>query len=97
MLRAALESSGCCPDRFAGSGQAQRSYFQPPGLFFEGVVGVREDKGQIAGHEHLDTKDRLMAAGSAVGGQRAIRIDLIIMGSPYQAGGQESIGRSGDG
>jgi hypothetical protein len=97
MLRAFFDSSGCWPERFEGSGHAQRPYFQPPSLFFEGVVGVRGDEGQIAGHENLDTKDRLMAAGAAVGGQRAIRIDLIIMGSPYQAGGRESIDRSGKG
>ena len=54
VLDSAEKSSGCCPDGFAGSGQAHRRYFQPPDLFFEGIVGVREDEGGLADHGHLE-------------------------------------------
>jgi hypothetical protein len=53
-FRAFFVRRKCCPNFLEGSGQRQRSYFQPPSLFFEGVVGVgSQDRERRKEHDHL--------------------------------------------
>lgn len=44
-MRPSGRNNGCCPKPSFGSGQAQRSYFEPPASCGEGVVGVRPQDG----------------------------------------------------
>lgn len=67
----------------------------PCGLVLDGELSG-EVGGQIAGHEHLDTKDRPIAAGAA-GWSAGYSYRSRHHGIALHAGGPESIGRSGDG
>lgn len=86
--------SGCCPKPSFGSGQAQRSYFEPPVSCGEGVVGVRpQDRNSLLEHVQISGRyaghRRTTPSEDGSKGQRSIRIDLNML-DPYQALYRES-------